>query len=147
MMMMMTPTWLKNKILSCKRQTKYFALDINIIFIMQYIVYHVSPCSSSWNDGMALCALLHSYLGEARVPYASLAPHDKRTNFSVAFAAAESVGIPTTLVRTHTCTDRHTTQTDTRTCLLIIHTKLIDYNTFNIEFSTYNTIYSKRKFI
>ncbi|CAH0713541.1 unnamed protein product, partial [Brenthis ino] len=57
----------------------------------------ITNFSSSWNDGMALCALLHSYLGEARVPYASLAPHDKRTNFSVAFAAAEAVGVPTTL--------------------------------------------------
>ncbi|XP_045770649.1 cytospin-A-like isoform X8 [Maniola jurtina] len=57
----------------------------------------ITNFSSSWNDGMALCALLHSYLGEARIPYVSLSPHDKRTNFSVAFAAAESVGIPTTL--------------------------------------------------
>ncbi|CAH0758368.1 unnamed protein product [Diatraea saccharalis] len=57
----------------------------------------ITNFSSSWNDGMALCALLHSYLGDARVPYATLTPHDKRTNFSVAFAAAESIGIPTTL--------------------------------------------------
>ncbi|XP_049879034.1 uncharacterized protein LOC126375973 isoform X3 [Pectinophora gossypiella] len=57
----------------------------------------ITNFSSSWNDGMALCALLHSYLGDSRVHYASLSPHDKRTNFSVAFAAAESVGIPTTL--------------------------------------------------
>ncbi|CAH2229478.1 jg20855 [Pararge aegeria aegeria] len=57
----------------------------------------ITNFSSSWNDGMAVCALLHSYLGESRIPYASLSPHDKRTNFSVAFAAAESVGIPTTL--------------------------------------------------
>ncbi|KAM3964041.1 LOW QUALITY PROTEIN: uncharacterized protein ACR2FA_002088 [Aphomia sociella] len=57
----------------------------------------ITNFSSSWNDGMALCAILHSYLGESRVSYASLSPHDKRTNFSVAFAAAESVGIPTTL--------------------------------------------------
>ncbi|XP_026331996.1 cytospin-A-like, partial [Hyposmocoma kahamanoa] len=57
----------------------------------------ITNFSSSWNDGMALCALLHSYLGDGRVPYSTLAPHDKRTNFSVAFAAAESVGIPTTL--------------------------------------------------
>ncbi|XP_061722702.1 uncharacterized protein LOC133529098 [Cydia pomonella] len=57
----------------------------------------ITNFSSSWNDGMALCALLHSYLGEARVPYAALSPHDQRTNFSVACAAAEAVGIPTTL--------------------------------------------------
>ncbi|CAH0595213.1 unnamed protein product [Chrysodeixis includens] len=57
----------------------------------------ITNFSSSWNDGLALCALLHSYLGEARIAYGALSPHDKRTNFAVAFAAAESVGIPTTL--------------------------------------------------
>ncbi|CAG9126513.1 unnamed protein product [Plutella xylostella] len=57
----------------------------------------ITNFSSSWNDGLALCALLHSYLGAGRVPYASLGAHDKRTNFSVAFQAAEAVGIPTTL--------------------------------------------------
>ncbi|CAB3220174.1 unnamed protein product [Arctia plantaginis] len=57
----------------------------------------ITNFSSSWNDGLALCALLHSYLGDGRVAYSSLSPHDKRTNFSVAFEAAESVGIPTTL--------------------------------------------------
>ncbi|GBP35434.1 Cytospin-A [Eumeta japonica] len=63
----------------------------------------ITNFSSSWNDGLALCALLHSYVGEARVPYAALSPSDKRTNFSVAFAAAEEVGIPTTLVSSPGC--------------------------------------------
>ncbi|CAG4932055.1 unnamed protein product [Colias eurytheme] len=64
---------------------------------MGYNNIDITNFSSSWNDGLALCALLHSYLGETRIPYPSLTPNDKRTNFSVAFAAAESVGIPTTL--------------------------------------------------
>ncbi|XP_038216857.1 cytospin-A-like isoform X2 [Zerene cesonia] len=64
---------------------------------MGYNNIDITNFSSSWNDGLALCALLHSYLGETRIPYSSLTPNDKRTNFSVAFAAAESVGIPTTL--------------------------------------------------
>ncbi|XP_073948075.1 sperm antigen with calponin homology and coiled-coil domains split discs isoform X6 [Choristoneura fumiferana] len=64
---------------------------------MGYNNIDITNFSSSWNDGMALCALLHSYLGDARVPYAKLSPHDQRTNFSVACAAAEAVGIPTTL--------------------------------------------------
>ncbi|XP_022831835.1 uncharacterized protein LOC111360196 [Spodoptera litura] len=64
---------------------------------MGYNNIDITNFSSSWNDGMALCALLHSYLGDSRICYSSLSPHDKRTNFSVAFAAAESVGIPTTL--------------------------------------------------
>ncbi|XP_059479561.1 cytospin-A-like isoform X8 [Neocloeon triangulifer] len=56
----------------------------------------ITNFSSSWNDGLALCALIHSYL-PALVPYNTLVPTDKRKNFSVAFSAAESVGIPTTL--------------------------------------------------
>lgn len=57
----------------------------------------ITNFSSSWNDGLALCAILHSYLPE-RVPYDTLTPNEKRRNFTIAFAAAESVGIPTTLV-------------------------------------------------
>lgn len=57
----------------------------------------ITNFSSSWNDGLALCALLHTYLAD-RIPYDSLTPQEKRRNFSLAFSAAESVGIPTTLV-------------------------------------------------
>ncbi|KAJ9594516.1 hypothetical protein L9F63_014053, partial [Diploptera punctata] len=57
----------------------------------------ITNFSSSWNDGLALCAILHSYLPE-RVPYDSLTQSEKRRNFTIAFAAAESVGIPTTLI-------------------------------------------------
>lgn len=60
----------------------------------------ITNFSSSWNDGLALCALLHTYLPD-RVPYDSLTPQEKRRNFSLAFNAAESVGIPTTLVIIH----------------------------------------------
>ncbi|KAK9874469.1 hypothetical protein WA026_002817 [Henosepilachna vigintioctopunctata] len=56
----------------------------------------ITNFSSSWNDGLALCALLHTYLPD-RIPYDGLSPHEKRRNFSLAFTAAESVGIPTTL--------------------------------------------------
>lgn len=57
----------------------------------------ITNFSSSWNDGLALCALLHTYLPD-RIPYDSLTQPEKRRNFSLAFSAAESVGIPTTLV-------------------------------------------------
>lgn len=57
----------------------------------------ITNFSSSWNDGLALCAILHSYLPR-KVPYDTLTPVEKRRNFSIAFSAAESVGIPTTLV-------------------------------------------------
>ncbi|XP_014598227.1 PREDICTED: cytospin-A-like isoform X3 [Polistes canadensis] len=56
----------------------------------------ITNFSSSWNDGLALCAILHSYL-PYKVPYDTLTPTEKRKNFSIAFSAAESVGIPTTL--------------------------------------------------
>lgn len=46
---------------------------------------------------MALCALMHSYLPEM-IPYDELTPLDKKRNFSLAFSAAERVGINTTLV-------------------------------------------------
>lgn len=57
----------------------------------------ITNFSSSWNDGLAFCAILHSYLKD-KIPYDSLGPHDKRRNFTIAFQAAESVGIHTTLV-------------------------------------------------
>lgn len=57
----------------------------------------ITNFSSSWNDGLALCAILHTYLPD-RIPYDTLGPNDKRQNFSIAFSAAESVGIQTSLV-------------------------------------------------
>lgn len=57
----------------------------------------ITNFSSSWNDGLALCAILHSYLPD-KIPYDSLNPSEKKRNFFLAFSAAESVGITTTLV-------------------------------------------------
>ncbi|XP_058806768.1 cytospin-A isoform X2 [Phymastichus coffea] len=56
----------------------------------------ITNFSSSWNDGLALCAIMHTYLPD-KIPYDSLTPNEKRRNFSLAFSAAESVGISTTL--------------------------------------------------
>ncbi|VDK34473.1 unnamed protein product [Taenia asiatica] len=59
----------------------------------------VTNFSSSWNDGLALCALLHTFVPQLialnwdRVVNGM----DKQRRFEVAFAAAESQGIPTTL--------------------------------------------------
>lgn len=58
----------------------------------------ITNFSSSWTDGLALCALLHTYLPE-QIPFSLLSPNNKNHNFQVAFKAAESVGIPTILVR------------------------------------------------
>lgn len=56
----------------------------------------ITNFSSSWNDGLAFCALLHTYL-PAHIPYQELSGLDKKRNFSLAFQAAESVGIKSTL--------------------------------------------------
>ncbi|XP_070573350.1 cytospin-A-like [Ptychodera flava] len=56
----------------------------------------VTNFSSSWNDGLAFCALIHSYLPQ-KIPYSELNSQDKRRNFKLAFEAAESVGVPSIL--------------------------------------------------
>ncbi|KAA0719873.1 Cytospin-A SPECC1-like protein [Triplophysa tibetana] len=56
----------------------------------------ITNFSSSWNDGLAFCAILHTYL-PAHIPYNELNGQDKRRNFTLAFQAAESVGIKSSL--------------------------------------------------
>ncbi|CAL8305891.1 unnamed protein product [Gadus morhua 'NCC'] len=56
----------------------------------------VTNFSSSWNDGLAFCALLHTYL-PAHIPYRELISQDKSRNLTLAFQAAESIGIKTSL--------------------------------------------------
>lgn len=64
--------------------------------VMDYKGIDITNFSSSWNDGLAFCALLHSYLPD-KIPYDTLDNKDKRRNFTLAFQAAESIGIPTLL--------------------------------------------------
>ncbi|XP_075034852.1 uncharacterized protein LOC142097138 [Mixophyes fleayi] len=52
----------------------------------------ITNFSTSWVDGMALCALLHSYLPQ-KIPYSQLRPLEKRKNLQLAFHVAESVRI------------------------------------------------------
>lgn len=61
-----------------------------------YVDVDITNFSSSWNDGMALCALLHTYVPD-KIPYSTLKASEKRRNFTIAFEAAESVGIETCL--------------------------------------------------
>ncbi|KAJ8342882.1 hypothetical protein SKAU_G00328100 [Synaphobranchus kaupii] len=56
----------------------------------------VTNFSSSWSDGLAFCALLHTYL-PAHIPYQELISQDKNRNLALAFQAAESVGIKPSL--------------------------------------------------
>lgn len=104
---------------------------MNHHFVFQNI--DITNFSSSWNDGLAFCAVLHTYL-PAHIPYQELTSQEKasraprkaaifkpsllyhyccwsvpmcvtltvffpqRRNFTLAFQAAESVGIKCTLV-------------------------------------------------
>ncbi|XP_035615692.1 cytospin-A-like isoform X2 [Oncorhynchus keta] len=61
-----------------------------------YLNIDITNFSSSWNDGLAFCAVLHTYL-PAHIPYLELSSQDKKRNFTLAFQAAESVGIKSSL--------------------------------------------------
>ncbi|XP_077476308.1 cytospin-A [Stigmatopora argus] len=52
----------------------------------------ITNFSSSWVDGLAFCALYHTYL-PSHIPYSRLSPDDKRVNLSLAFKTGETVGI------------------------------------------------------
>ncbi|XP_042298530.1 cytospin-B [Sceloporus undulatus] len=56
----------------------------------------ITNFSSSWSDGLAFCALLHTYL-PAHIPFQELDAQDKKRNLLLAFQAAESVGIKPSL--------------------------------------------------
>uniref|UniRef100_A0A3Q3VVH6 Cytospin-A n=1 Tax=Mola mola TaxID=94237 RepID=A0A3Q3VVH6_MOLML len=56
----------------------------------------VTNFSSSWSDGLAFCALLHTYL-PAHIPYQELISQNKVRNLTLAFQAAESIGIKPSL--------------------------------------------------
>lgn len=43
---------------------------------------------SSWSNGLAFCAIMHSFLPEA-IPYDDLTAEDRRKNFTLAFDAAK----------------------------------------------------------
>ncbi|XP_060064600.1 cytospin-A-like [Ylistrum balloti] len=64
---------------------------------INYPKVDITNFSSSWNDGLAFCALLHSYL-PSKIPYVDLSSEDKRRNFNYAFEAAESVGISSSIL-------------------------------------------------
>lgn len=63
---------------------------------LSYTGVDITNFSSSWNDGLAFCALMHCYLPEM-IPYDELTAEDKRRNFTLSFSAAESVNIMSNL--------------------------------------------------
>ncbi|KAL4686970.1 hypothetical protein H8959_019098 [Pygathrix nigripes] len=62
-----------------------------------YANIDITNFSSSWSDGLAFCALLHTYL-PAHIPYQELNSQEKKRNLLLAFEAAESVGIKPSLI-------------------------------------------------
>ncbi|XP_031717535.1 cytospin-A-like isoform X2 [Anarrhichthys ocellatus] len=56
----------------------------------------ITNFSSSWDDGLAFCAVYHTYL-PTHIPYDTLNPADKKENLHLAFKTGERVGIITTL--------------------------------------------------
>ncbi|XP_069017794.1 cytospin-A-like [Embiotoca jacksoni] len=56
----------------------------------------ITNFSSSWEDGLAFCAVYHTYL-PTHVPYDSLHPDEKKENLNLAFKTGEIVGIAATL--------------------------------------------------
>lgn len=56
----------------------------------------ITNFSSSWADGLAFCAVYHTYL-PSHIPYCTLSPENKRENLSLAFKTGEAVGIAQSL--------------------------------------------------
>ncbi|KAK3563448.1 hypothetical protein QTP86_028891, partial [Hemibagrus guttatus] len=56
----------------------------------------ITNFSSSWMDGLAFCAVYHSYL-PSHIPYDTLRPENKKENLLLAFQTGESVGISASL--------------------------------------------------
>ncbi|XP_054651615.1 cytospin-A isoform X2 [Dunckerocampus dactyliophorus] len=56
----------------------------------------ITNFSSSWVDGLAFCAVYHTYL-PSHIPYSSLSPENKRENLNLAFKTGETVGITQSL--------------------------------------------------
>ncbi|XP_055005669.1 cytospin-A-like isoform X2 [Boleophthalmus pectinirostris] len=56
----------------------------------------ITNFSSSWEDGLAFCALFHTYLPGA-IPFDTLKPENKNGNLNLAFKTGETVGITATL--------------------------------------------------
>ncbi|XP_072221374.1 uncharacterized protein [Leuresthes tenuis] len=56
----------------------------------------ITNFSSSWADGLAFCAVYHTYL-PSHIPYSTLSPENKRDNLSLAFKTGETVGIAQSL--------------------------------------------------
>ena len=59
----------------------------------EYSHVEITNFSSSWSDGLALCALLHTYIPNA-VPWKKLSPSNRQQNLRTALSAAQSYNLP-----------------------------------------------------
>lgn len=71
--------------------------EVGLACLHPHLSAWTSPClqhvdlqnfSSSWSDGMAFCALVHSFFPDA-FDYSSLSPTQPQKNFELAFTMAE----------------------------------------------------------
>ncbi|XP_007257659.2 cytospin-B [Astyanax mexicanus] len=61
-----------------------------------YSNIEITNFSSSWVDGLAFCAVYHTYL-PSHIPYNTLSPENKKENLLLAFQTGQSVGITNSL--------------------------------------------------
>lgn len=71
---------------------KWIAKRIN-----QYPAVHVSNFTSSWENGIAMCALMNYLLGDKAIDPLAVSTTDKRKNFHMAIKAATDAGVPALL--------------------------------------------------
>ncbi|XP_062597248.1 muscle M-line assembly protein unc-89-like isoform X4 [Saccostrea cucullata] len=70
---------------------KQMLLDWTKAMTQEYQNVEITNFSSSWNNGMAFCALIHHYYPEA-FDFSTLDPNKRRHNFTLAFDTAEKYG-------------------------------------------------------
>jgi len=92
---------------------KWIAKRIN-----EYPCVEVTNFTSSWSDGIALCALMHYLLGEEAIKPTEVSGTDKRKNFEMAVKAATDAGVPALL----NATDLSEHEIDRRSMITYLHT-------------------------
>jgi len=68
-------------------------LDWSKSICCKYTNIKVTNFTTSWRNGLAFCALIHSFYPDL-IPYDTLTAHDIKHNCKLAFEAGEKLGIP-----------------------------------------------------
>ena len=69
-----------------------FVLHLWLVCVCQHV--NITNFTTSWNDGMAFCALIHRFRPNS-FDYDKLDPANRRYNFQLAFDTAEYVHLST----------------------------------------------------